>query len=100
MANMYDYLLWRGDLSFDQSPLNEVDNLILSWLSYADWGDAVPPPGAGEVPLFQAVNRFLETHPGADTASRAYSINAQVTGGGMASRAASRGSGACGCAGM
>lgn len=87
MANMYDYLLWRGDLSFDQSPLNEVDNLILSWLSYADWGDAVPPPGAGEVPLFQAVNRFLETHPGADTASRAYSINAQVTVGVMASRA-------------
>lgn len=88
MANMYDYLLWRGDLSFDASPLNEVDNLILSWLSYADWGDAVPPPGEGSVSLAKAAERFYETHPGADNPSGAYSINAQVTGGVMVGRAA------------
>lgn len=34
MANILDYIMWRGDLSFEQSPLNEVDNLILSRLSY------------------------------------------------------------------
>ncbi len=32
--NLMDYLDWRGDLSFDASPLNEVDALIFSWLSY------------------------------------------------------------------
>lgn len=34
MASIYDYLKWRGDLSFKNSPFNEVDNLILSELAY------------------------------------------------------------------
>lgn len=36
MANITDYLKWRGDLSFKQSPFNEVDNLILAELSYIE----------------------------------------------------------------
>lgn len=32
--NVIDYLEWRGDLSFDKDPLNEVDALIFAWLSY------------------------------------------------------------------
>ena len=34
MANIFDYIEWRGDLSFSQSPFNEIDNLILSRVSY------------------------------------------------------------------
>lgn len=34
MANVLDYINWRGDLTFEQSPFNPVDNLILSCLSY------------------------------------------------------------------
>jgi hypothetical protein len=34
MANIIDYLDWRGDLSFASDSFNEVDNLILSNLSY------------------------------------------------------------------
>lgn len=34
MANMFDYLAWRGDLCFEQSPFNPVDNIILSQFSY------------------------------------------------------------------
>lgn len=34
MANVFDYLEWRGDLTFTQSPFNMVDNLILSCLAY------------------------------------------------------------------
>ncbi|MDO5028073.1 MAG: DUF2974 domain-containing protein [Bacillota bacterium] len=37
MANLFDYIKWRGDLSFDSDPFNEVDNLILCQLSYADF---------------------------------------------------------------
>ena len=33
MANVFDYLNWRGDLEFSQAPFCEVDNLILSLLS-------------------------------------------------------------------
>ena len=34
MSNVLDYIDWRGDLSFIQSPFNEIDNLILSRVSY------------------------------------------------------------------
>ena len=34
MANLMDYLDWRGDLTLAQSPFNEVDNLILAELSF------------------------------------------------------------------
>ena len=34
MANINDYLQWRGELTLDQSPLNEVDKMILSRFSY------------------------------------------------------------------
>ena len=34
MANIIDYIKWRGDLTLEQSKFNEVDNLILSRFSY------------------------------------------------------------------
>lgn len=39
MANILDYIQWRGDLSFEQSPLNEVDALIFSQISYTDFSN-------------------------------------------------------------
>lgn len=39
MANILDYLRWRGDLSFAQAPFNEADSLILSELSYLNFQD-------------------------------------------------------------
>ena len=42
MPNVFDYLEWRGDLSFEQAPLNEVDNLIFCLLSYVDLDGIVP----------------------------------------------------------
>ena len=33
MANLMDYLDWRGDLTLEISPFNEVDALILAELS-------------------------------------------------------------------
>ncbi len=48
MANLIDYLDWRGDLSFEERPLNEVDSLIFCELSYIDMSDIVPGPESGE----------------------------------------------------
>lgn len=42
MNNIMDYLDWRGDLSFEQDPPNEVDSLILSTLSYIEYDGIVP----------------------------------------------------------
>ena len=37
MGNILDYIKWRGDLSFDKSEFNEVDNLVLSQISYVNF---------------------------------------------------------------
>ncbi len=43
MANILDYLLWRGDLDFANIPLCEVDALILCQLSYMKLEGLVSP---------------------------------------------------------
>ncbi|MBE5949828.1 MAG: DUF2974 domain-containing protein [Lachnospiraceae bacterium] len=42
MADLLEYIKWRGDLTFLQAPINEVDGLILSNMSYVDFSDIVP----------------------------------------------------------
>ena len=42
MANMIDYIRWRGDIPLWQVPLGEVDALILSYLAYMPFDDIVP----------------------------------------------------------
>lgn len=37
MENLFDYLEWRGDLGFEIDPVNEVDSMIFSQLSYLDF---------------------------------------------------------------
>lgn len=44
MGNLFDYLDWRGDIPFSTDPFNEVDNLVLSELSYVDFEGIVPAP--------------------------------------------------------
>ena len=41
-TNILDYITWRGDLSFEQSPMCEVDGLIFSMLSYIEYDGIVP----------------------------------------------------------
>ncbi|MCL2880023.1 MAG: DUF2974 domain-containing protein [Treponema sp.] len=44
MANIFDYLAWRGDLSFGQAPFNPVDAMIFCQLSYLPFDAIVPSP--------------------------------------------------------
>lgn len=44
-SNMFDYLDWRGDLSFRAAPFNEVDNLILSVTAFVNFS---PSAAEGE----------------------------------------------------
>lgn len=59
MNNVLAYLEWRGDLSFSQSGFNEVDNLILSLLSYFDFKEMLPAPGEGEISVEQACQVYF-----------------------------------------
>jgi len=47
MADILDYVRWRGDLGFDERPFNPVDNVVFSQLSYLPMDGAVPGPGEG-----------------------------------------------------
>lgn len=63
MANLLDYLNWRGDLTFEQVPLNEVDNVICAELVYLDWTGIVPVGWHKPVPLKEAAERCIGLHP-------------------------------------
>ena len=54
MADMLDYLAWRGDITFSQMPVNPVDALIFSTLSYIQFQDIVPNNPAQQVTLAEA----------------------------------------------
>lgn len=62
MANMLDFLDWRGDLPFSTVPLGEADGLILSCLSYINYQGIVPADDSGYVTLGQASDRFFTLH--------------------------------------
>ncbi|MFA6938069.1 MAG: Mbeg1-like protein [Treponema sp.] len=42
MANLIDYVEWRGDVDFNTSPLNEVDALILCQIEYNNFDNLLP----------------------------------------------------------
>lgn len=64
MGTLYDYLKWRGDLSFEEVSVNDVDSLIFALLSYIDFKWIVPPDHQGSsIPIQAAANSFFARHP-------------------------------------
>ena len=61
MANIFDYLDWRGDISFDADPFNEIDALVLSELAYTKFEDA-GIIGTMTVSLSEACYSFFKKH--------------------------------------
>lgn len=64
MANIVDYLAWRGDLTFLERPFNDVDNVIMATLSYLDFSGIVPGPGGGAISLAEASQAVLDDTDG------------------------------------
>ena len=63
MANVFDYLDWRGDLPFSADPFNAVDNLIFCELTYVDFDDIVPGEDSAEtMPLSEVSRRYFSMH--------------------------------------
>ena len=56
---MFDYLNWRGDLTFRQDPVNEVDALVFSGLSYIRYADGAEWLTEGPIPLRHAAEELL-----------------------------------------
>ena len=58
MANILDYLDWRGDISFEKDPFHPVDALILAQLSYLPFDGIVPKPFTESVSLEEVSAEF------------------------------------------
>jgi len=59
MANILDYLAWRGDISFDQVPFGKIDALMLAQLSYINYEGLVSEDLNDAKTLEQVVNEFV-----------------------------------------
>ena len=65
MGTLFDYLDWRGDLRFSQVPLNEIDSLIFTLISYVDFDGIVSSEiDASPISLRDAVRQYLRQHKG------------------------------------
>lgn len=67
MADLLDYLDWRGDIPLSTDPFNYADALILAELAYVDFAGIVPGPGesAGAQPCVSidtAAREFWKRH--------------------------------------
>ena len=62
MANIVNYIKWRGDLEFSRAHFNEVDNLGLCLLIYNDLGGIVPQKGEeGRISVSEAAQKYFAT---------------------------------------
>ena len=60
MADLFDYLRWRGDLTFSQVPPGPVDALIFSALSYLSFGGSVLERPDIPISLKEASEEFFK----------------------------------------
>ena len=64
MPGIFDYLDWRGDISFSDLGLNEVDNLILSTISYIEFSDILPTSHHRSLQMLTTAKRYLASRHG------------------------------------
>ena len=63
MANILDYLDWRGDLTLAERGFNEVDNLLMAELCFLDFSGIVPADFSAPVSLPEAMQKYDAARP-------------------------------------
>lgn len=58
---LFDYLKWRNDVSLRAAPFNEIDNVVLSYLAYADFGELLQEEKR-RVSIETCFKRFCKKH--------------------------------------
>ena len=59
MANILDYIDWRGDLNLKEDPFNEVDGLIMSELAYLDLDGILTADPLPQMSLTEVCEHYL-----------------------------------------
>ena len=63
MSNILDSVKWRSDITFDMMPLNEVDSLIFTELSYLPFEHLIPSIDSNKkITLSEAADIFLDIY--------------------------------------
>lgn len=62
MKNLFDYIKYYGDFSFQDILFNDVDSLIFAKLSYAKFQEIVPSDIKSSISLKEACQLFLEKY--------------------------------------
>lgn len=65
MANVMDYVDWRGDLSFKAAPVNEIDKYIFAVIGKPDYTGIIPADNS-PVSIKKAVDGYFAEHPDAE----------------------------------
>lgn len=73
-TTIIDYIIWRGDITFDKDPFNYVDSLIFSELSYVNFDQILDE----ELTIQEAYNKYLKYHKLKDVLSEFSFINNTV----------------------
>lgn len=60
--DVFDYLKWRGDLTFEQSPLNPVDAVIFCQLSYLNFDGILQSSFRPRISLEDLWSRYINSH--------------------------------------
>ena len=60
MTNLLDYIKWRGDLSFEQDPFNEIDALLFASMAYVDFSGIIPEDG--DITLADVADIYYQIH--------------------------------------
>ena len=64
--DIIDYINWRGDLTFEQDPLNEIDALIFAQLSYVQLKN-IAPSTISEHKTIEQICKDFESSPDFET---------------------------------
>ena len=73
--SIYEYLKEYGNYTFLEEEFNEVDNVILSLISYIDFQDIVPGLNGGKVTLKDACDKFYNRYSKKEVKSNIRKMN-------------------------
>ena len=79
MADFFDYLKWRGDLSFNTVPFNKIDALLLAQISYTLLDGVVSQSFYEKKPLAQVAKDFSDLPDCEERINIGFLINDRTT---------------------
>lgn len=62
MSDLFDYLTWRGDLSFSQVPFNKLDAIFLAHLCYNNFDGLLTDDFTNQMTLENLAQKFREAN--------------------------------------